>query len=314
MESASPVWIGNDTLVYGNGGSGSRETLFSQRMVRPILAAGIIASVQNASLSDTNAAFANAQFGTNGIPAYVEFDNGGMADIADTTDVTKSLTLAGGTGSMASTGDAYRIRAHFTIASLFGTNNEAGLVAGPTAAQADNILLLDPATQRTTTIFYFSNATVQGWALADRTALVPNHIIYPEQGVIVRRVAVSDAHVYLCGPVKTGAAIVPVQPGYNLVGTLKSLSSVPLEGLNLYTGDTTTGLYAGTTASTADNLLVIQPNGATTTYFYVDMPGVYQGWLDAGRHPAVNVQVSAGSLFIIKRQHSSAFTWTIPAE
>jgi hypothetical protein len=143
---------------------------------------------------------------------------------------------------------------------------------------------------------------------------VPNQVIYPGQGVIVRRIATSDTHLYLCGPAKTGPTVVPVQPGYNLVGTLSSVSSVPLEGLNLYTGDPTTGLIAGTTASTADNVLVIQPDGSTSAYFYTDLPGVYQGFLDAGRHAAPNVQISAGSVFIIKRQRAGPFTWTIPAE
>jgi hypothetical protein len=41
---------------------------------------------------------------------------------------------------------------------------------------------------------------------------------------------------------------------------------------------------------------------------------VYQGWADGTRHPAVNVQIPAGSAFFIKRQHPAPFTWTIPAE
>jgi hypothetical protein len=314
IESTSAVWIGSDTVIYGTGGSRSRLTLFSQRMVRPILWAGTVDSLQNPLLCDTNATFVNSQFGTNGIPAYVEFDNGATADIADTAAASQSLILAGSVSGLVSSGDAYRIREHSTIATLFGANNEAGLTAGSTAARADNILLLDPATQRTTTIFYLSNATTHGWALADRSALVPNCIIYPEQGIIVRRIGLSDAHLYNYGLVRTGPARVPVYPGYNLVGTAKSLSSVPLEALNLYTADMATGLHAGTTANTADNLLIIQPNGAAATYFYADVPGVYQRWLDTGRHAAVNVQVSPGTVFIIKRQHPAPFMWTIPGE
>jgi hypothetical protein len=310
LESTSPIWIGNDTLVYGNGGNVSRSTLFSQRMVRPVLSAGVAASLQDALLSSTNGAATNGQFGTNGIAAYVEFDNGATADIADSTDTTGNLVLAGSVGNLASAGDAYRIRAHFTIASLFGTNNEAGLTAGPTPALADNILLTMPDTQRTITIFYSS--FVHDWLLSDRTTRAGNQVVYPEQGVVVRRIQASDAHVYLCGPVKTGVAMVPVQPGYNLVGTLKSLSSVSLDGLNLYTGDSSTGLVGGSTPSTADNLLVTQPNGSSATYFYYTN-GI-QGWVDGGRHPAGTVQILPGSAFLIKRAHASAFTWTIPAE
>src|SRR5262249_51920806 len=177
-ESASPLWIGPDNLVRAND-----LTLFSQRMVRPILSAGMVAAVNYAALTDTNAAFASNQFGTNGTLAYVEFNNGDMVDIANTTTVTNNLVLAGSVAGMASVGDAYRIRAHFTIASLFGTNNEAGLTPGPNPAVADTILVQIPDTQALLTIFWFSNytTTFQGWVRADGFKPAANQVIYPEQ-------------------------------------------------------------------------------------------------------------------------------------
>jgi len=313
-QASSPVWVGSDTTILGTGGGDSVLTAFSQRMVRPVQNAGKITQLQNAAFTDINAVWADGEFGTNGLPAYVEFDSGWMVDIADTSASTKTLLLADTITGLASVGDSYRIRPHFTVASLFGTNNEAGLTAGSTAARSDNILLLKPETQQTTTIFYFSNSANQGWALADRRAFVPNRVIYPEQGVLVRRIASADGSLYLSGPVKTGIAVVSVQPGYNLLGTLKSSRSILLQDLNLYTADPTTGLVAGNAASAADNLLVIQANGSTVAYSYAIIPGVFQGWADSNLNPVTNIAIPAGATFVIKRQNPGAFAWTIPVE
>jgi len=191
-------------------------------------------------------------------------------------------------------------------------------VAGPNPAQADNVLVYIPETQRTLTLFYYSNPSFtswQGWVRADTFSPDPDEVIYPEEGLMVRRIVSSNAHVYLCGPIKTDATVVPVQPGYNLLGTLKSLSSVTLSNLNLYTGDATTGVIGALNPSVGDNLLVVQPNGSVTTYFYYYNPGVYQGWVNAnGFSLSGGATISPGSAFFINRQAHGAFTWTIPAE
>src|SRR5258708_25539133 len=178
------------------------------------------------------------------MPAYVELDNGAMIDIAN----RKANSVALAASAAGTVGEGYRIGAHFTVASLFGTNNETGLVAGPNPSKADNILLVTPQTQQALTLFYYSNpsaTTWQGWVRADSFTPDGNEVVYPEQGVMVRRIVPNAANLYLCGPIKTGVALVPVQPGYNLLGTLKSLSSVTLSNLDLYTGDSTTGMVGG---------------------------------------------------------------------
>src|SRR5262249_3843725 len=110
VQTVSPVWICTGTSIQGNGGSGTRLTAFSQRMVQPIATAGTVSTLQNSTLTDTNASWSNGQFGTNGLPAYVEFNNGWMADIADSSANSHSLVLAGSLGGVVSAGDAYRIR------------------------------------------------------------------------------------------------------------------------------------------------------------------------------------------------------------
>jgi hypothetical protein len=175
-------------------------------------------------------------------------------------------------------------------------------------------MLVIPQTQQTMTIFYFSNAVAHGWYRADFTPAA-DQVVYPEQGVMVRRVVPGNVNVYLCGPIKTGQTIAPVEPGFNLVGTLKSLSPMMLNGLKLYTGDITTGVASGLNPAGSDNLLVVQPNGATASYFYFKDSKGHEGWLDATFSPAGNTPVPAGSAFFIKRQlNQGAFDWTIPAE
>jgi hypothetical protein len=240
-----------------------------------------------------------------------------MVDIASTLPASRSLALSGNVGGMAQPGDAYRIRAHFTVASLFGTNNEAGLLPGLNPAQADNIILHIPETQQTITVFYYPTVPYAGWYHADFTP-AGDQVVYPEEGLMVRRKAPTNAHVYLCGPIKTGVALAPVVTGYNLVGTLKSLSSLSLAGLNLYTGNPATGLASGLNPNLGDNLLVVQPDGSTTTYFYYKNPNVVggpEGWVDAAFNFVPNVRIRAGSaVFIVRKAQQGGFTWTIPAE
>jgi hypothetical protein len=318
IQTTSPIWVGTESVIAGNGGSGSKLSLLSQRMVRPLEYAGKVSDLSGATLTDTNGAWTDLQFGTNGAPAYIEFHSGWMVDIAHTSAATQSLTLAQSPAGGASVGDNYGIRSHFTVASLFGTNNETGLIAGPNPSTADNILLLIPETQRTLTLFFYSNSAVtsfRGWVRADTFTPDPNEIVHPQQGVMVRRISASDAHLYLCGPIKPDATVVPVQPGYNLLGTLRSLGSVTLSNLNLFTGDSSTGLVGGLNPSRSDNLIVVEPNGAVATYFYFYNPGLFQGWVSAGGFAVSDdVQIPAGSAFFINRQSAGRFNWTIPAQ
>jgi hypothetical protein len=313
IETTSPVYVGAATTLQGNGGSGAKLTMFSQRMVQPIAYAGKVSSVGANSLVDTNASWANGQFGPSGTQAYVEFDNGMMVDIANTSSGSQALSLAGSLNGVAVAGDSYRVRPHWTIASLFGTNNEAGLKPGLNASQADTILLQIPQTQQTMTIFYFSNSTVKGWYRSDFTAAA-TQILYPEQGIMVRRVVPGDLNLFMCGPVKTGVTVAPIEVGYNLVGTLKSLSNLSLSALNLYTGNPATGLASGLNPSTADSLIVVQPDGSTKTYFYFKNASL-QGWYDGTFNSAAAVQINAGSAFYIRRLPANgAFDWAIPGE
>ena len=314
IEVTSPVWVASATTIQGNGGSGTKLTAFSQRFVLPVLYAGTISGVQGSTLTDTNAAWADGEFGTNGVVSYVEFDNGWMADISTSIASNSSLSLAGSLSGIATAGNTYRVRAHLTIASIFGTNNEVGLQSGESAAQADNIILTIPQSQQNMVIYYYSNQYFHGWLRGDLSP-ASTQVVYPEQGLMVRRIASGDRVLPLVGVVKTGVTVAPVDPGYNLVGTLHSMTNLTLAQLSIYTGNPATGLAGGVTAASSDNLLVFQANGSVATYYYYYQPGIYQGWLDGNLSPSDNVPIAAGSAFFIKRLTANGpFNWTIPAE
>jgi hypothetical protein len=313
LETTSPVYAGALTPISGSSGNGSKVSAFSQRVVLPMQYAGKLTGFLHASLTDSNAHWTNSQFGTNGLLSYVEFDNGWTVDVADTIGADGNLALAGSLDGIVTVGDSYRIRPHMTVAGLFGPNNESGLKPGLNPSQADAILLQIPQSQQTLTIFYFSNAVAKGWYRADFSPAA-NQVIYPEQGVLVRRTVPGDINLFTSGVIKSGATIVPVEPGFNIVGTLKSSSNLPLSALNLYTGDAGTGLASGFNLTDSDLLLTVQPDGSTRSFFYFKS-SVYGGWLDAGFNPADNTLINAGSAFFIRRKASNGpFFWTIPAE
>ncbi len=184
-----------------------------------------------------------------------------------------------------------------------------------TPAAADNVLLLDPETQQTLTIFYYQDSTgKQGWLGADYSPAA-GQVIYPEQGVIVARKVAGDTQVVAAGPLKNGPTVAPVSVGYNALGTLKALANLTLPQLNLYTGDPSTGLASGMTPAASDNVLILQPNGGVATYFYYQDSAGNQGWLDAAYNSAQTVAVAPGSAFFIARKAPrAAFNWIIPGE
>lgn len=313
VQSSSEIWVGTSTALQGTNVTVSKLTLFSQRMVRPVETAGSVGALVNATLTDTNGTWTDGQFGTRGVPAYVEFNNGWAADIADCSAGNHSLTLAGSPAGAVSVGDAYRIHKHFTVDAMFGTNNETGINSGLNPTTADNILLEIPQTQQITTIFYYDDGTTHGWYHADYSP-AGNDVVYPEQGVMVRRRIRGDVDLYLVGPVKTGVTVATVDTGYNLVGTLKSITPLTLPALNLYTGDPSTGLASGLNPTTSDNLVIVQPDASTQTYFYYK-DSTSEGWFDAAYNPASTVPVNPGTAFFIRRRAPNAsFNWTIPAE
>jgi hypothetical protein len=312
--TVSDSHVGTATYIEGSRRALQRTNFLSAQLVRPIVHAGRATTAPATTLTDTNSFWANDRFnGTNG-PFYVEFDSGLMVDIADTVAASQSLALVGDATGMTTNGCAYRIRRHLTLANMFGRTNHVGLLGGTNSAEADNVLVHVPETQETQIFFYCNEPGSEGWLREDRLPAA-DMVIFPEQGIIIRRRGVGRIVLSQHGAVKRGFTMAPMAEGTNLVGTLKVRKNLRLSELNLHTGNDATGIIAGESPETADNLVIVNPvNGSSKTYFYCDLPGK-EGWCDVNLRAAGRVLIKPGSAFYVMRKSShGSFYWTIPAE
>lgn len=313
MVSTSEVRVATAATLAGSRGVAPQVSCVSLSMVAPVLRAGRISARGVQTLSDANPAWRQEQLVSPSARHYVELASGLTADVTAADDATRTLTLAGRLPDSITPGHTYRIRRHLTLADVFGPNNEAGLLGGLNSAASDNVLLHVPQTQETLTYFYCTLQGLAGWRRSDYKPAA-DVVIYPEQGFMVRKRTSTATTLYLCGTAKDTGTQVPVFPGYNLVGTLKGQKSLRLSDLNLFTGDPASGLAAANNPSTGDNLIVVNPDASTTTYFVSDLVWL-SGWLDATYRPAGNTLIAPGSAFFILRKSSRPlFYWSIPPE
>ena len=311
-ESVTESFVSTATLIPGGSVTGARVSSFSLRLVNPVRYAGVVTSVNATNISDSKATWTDSQFnGTNG-SYYVEFQNGARADLVRTDRASKSLSFPSGVPSLPTVGSGYRVRKHFTVADVFGSTNQAGLTPGANPSQADNVLIHIPQTQETLTIFYSNVPNFTGWYFDDYSP-AGKFVIYPEQGVFVRSRSQRNLTVYLKGAAKSSLSVTPVYPGYNLMGTLSAKKSRRLSDLNLYTGNSATGVSSASNPNIGDVVILLNPDSTTTTYFYSNFPG-FEGWYDSGFRAAAADTLPAGSAFFLYRRDPRVFFWANPTD
>ena len=313
VETVSEPYAGIGTYLEGSRRGVERRTFFSAQCVCPSAYAGKVSSVQGNVIIDLNARWANNQFnGANGL-YYVEFDSGLLADIQDTVAANHSLVLVGNLEDVVRPEDAYRVRRHMTLADMFGHTNEIGFLAATNSDDADNVTIHVPELQETQTFYYRNEPGSEGWFRADE-APASNTVVFPEQGLILRRKGAGRITFFQHGAVKRGRFLVPILEGTNLVGTVKLRKNFKLAELNLYTGDPTTGFVAADNLEDADNIVVVNPvKGTAKTYFYSTNYLGRAGWFDEKYRSASRAVVPAGSAFYVLRKSSHGmFHWSVP--
>ena len=307
VETVSESFVGSSVTVPGVQGAAERIGFFSLRTVRPAIYAGRVSSVGPTTIADAGANWTVSQF--NGrAPLYAEFDNGVEADIEQVNAAGKTLSFSGALPPSLTAGTSYRIREHHTVAEVFGTANQSGLLSGLNSADAETIRHFIPQTQQTRTYFYVSFEGFNGWVAEDYSA-ASNVVIYPEQGLMLRRKTAQDLTLTSSGPLRRGASRIPIFPGYNLLGLYNSATPIRLDSLNLLAA----GFQPGENADAGDNVLKFNTDGTTQTYFYLNLPG-FEGWYDYGYQPAGQVTLSPGTVFMIfRRPPRPLLEWTMPA-
>ncbi len=216
---------------------------------------------------------------------------GVIVDIVEST--LNTIILVQDISSLIAIGDGVRIRKHHTIASVFGSKNEAGLEEEDTLSIADKIILYNPVAQLSQIFFYSSNT---GWV---DTEGIPSGdtILYPDQGIIVHRLNNTDLPVKLFGNVKTGSTSIPFEAGRNLIANVYPITYT-LDDSGLFTGNENSGIKENGSLELADRIMILSRDGLLEGYHYSELLG---GWVDRDLNPSGQVVIEVGTAFILQR-------------
>jgi hypothetical protein len=221
-----------------------------------------------------------------------------MFDIADNDNNSLTLTQAA-TGIDIAT-ESIRVRKHWKLGGtvsnpgVFGPSNEAGLLASDNITAADLIQVFSPAGSKT----YWYAPGAGGWI--DGAVFVNNVTLYPDQGIVVRRLGQVDIDLQLLGAVKTGVSGLTLENGFSIVGNVYP-TPVTLADSGLFTGSEATGVRANDTITQADTIRIIDGTGAIKTYWYAPSAG---GWID-GSNFADDVEIPVGGAIVLDRKAAS---------
>jgi uncharacterized protein (TIGR02597 family) len=308
--------VGFITLnVAGTGGSVPTQLSFAGlSLTRAVEYQGSAETVGASSLTDNDATWADNQFNGAAGAYFVELTSGANAgttyDISSTTAATKTISLAQNLAAGTAAGVSFKVRKHWTIASVFGPADESGL-GGGSSTSADQLQLWNGAGYD---IYYYQTVGLGGvgWRRAGAPAVdAAGTVIPPEQGLILNRKQSPGVNVVLMGAVKTGQTSVPVFHGLNFIGNTYA-ASMTLGDSGIYTGNDVTGLASGSSSS-ADQILIWNGTGYDIYYYQTSGLGGI-GWRKGGA-PAVDAggtQIQVGQSIIINRLAAGGFNWVAP--
>ena len=278
---------------------------------------GVITSNTATVITDSAATWSDNQFNGSGTTPthYVEILTGANAgatfDISATTATTKAITVAASFAANALNGQSYRIRKHWTLGAVFGAANEIGLTGG-TATTADLVHLWNG----TSYVVYYYRVTAGGavgWRSAgDTVTNQANAVVFPEDGIFLKKRGTTALSLVVVGDVRTGADQMAVSQGYNLLNPASPVD-IRLSASGLFTGSTSTGMKPGT-PSTADMLQIWTGSGFNVYYMRQTALGLV-GWRLAGDTVTdqANAVIPAGASVILKRQADvPSFVWNRP--
>ncbi len=314
--------VGFLTMNINGGGSASAPvyTFTTLGLMNPVAFQSTTTSVGgSATLADSTATWTDNQYNstTAGAPPtnFVEIVSGPGAgttyDITATNAAAKSLTLDGPLLAAITSGASYKIRPHWTIASVFGATNQGGLGAG-SVVSADQIQLFRNAGYVS---YYYQTSGFggTGWRKGGApTVDASANVIYADDGILIQRLQSAPVSLVISGAVKTGQTSLPVLTGYSLLGNVYA-AGMTLADSGLYTTDPTTGLAGGSVVS-ADQVMFWNAAGTGFDNYYYQTSGFGgTGWRKSGA-PTVDASptpIPVGAAVFIQRI-GAAFNWIAP--
>jgi uncharacterized protein (TIGR02597 family) len=311
-----PVGFITLTAVGTNGISGKALSFWGLGLTQVVTNRGIITGIDGTKLT-LNSPMIDGGFnsGPLGPLFFIEIVSGANAGLIDdiVSNSTVSVFTASDLSGLINQGDKYKIYPHWTIAKLFGSSNEAGLLGGSTVDSADNIIIPNPNTQTSSRYFWFTGKGGPAWRMVGGgttdQSLRPINL---DQGFIVQKETGTNINLKLVGAVKLGTTIVPLGGTNNFVGNVYATSTIVLSNSGLVSS----GLQGGTTVDIADNVLIHNDNdGSYARYFYFTGKGG-PAWrlVGGGATDRGGTQLPlGGSILIQMAPGHNGFNWTIPA-
>lgn len=305
--------VGGMTMtINGNGGSGAKLTLLSAPLRQAAVYQGKITGISSTTITVDDSPWSADEFNGSGVTHYVEiFSGSGDGIMTDITDTTSSvITIADDITSAVSVGDSFRIRPHTTVADLFGSANEAGLTAGASTGDSDTIVVYNNSAKSSKTVFYHDGSLGPAGWYDNSYNPAEDTIIYPEQGIYVKRIASGDATRVVTGGVKTGTSVIPIFDNLNIVSN-PIPTDMTLDASGLYTGSDNSGIKAGQSTGDSDIITIFAADGSSKRYFYHDGTLGPAGWYDTSYNPSGSVNIPAGASILITRDASLPnFNWS----
>jgi uncharacterized protein (TIGR02597 family) len=252
-------------------------------------------------------------------PAYfIEFVGSGVMDDITSNNTTTIFTAFDDSGTMTAGATKFKVYPHWTIGTVFGSQNQAGFQGGANAGVADNVQVWNPNSQGFS-VYYFKTTGLggTGWRSNASTSInTSNTVLYIDQGILLSRRVTGDVAVKLVGGVKlTNTVSVIVTNGLTFAGNVYP-AGLPLGTSGLYTGSPTTGLNGGANAGVADNVQVWTPSVQGYTVYYFKTTGLGgTGWrsnASTSINTATNTIPLGAMGLIVRRAGNPTFNWVIP--
>lgn len=301
--AVSPVYVSSQVELAAD-----QQTFFAPCGAGPVVAEGTLTSVESGSVADAKATWPDDAFNATCYLELLEGAHAGLtAAITDTAAAGGVLTLVDDLSARTpavEAGTRYVIREHLCLEDLFGSDNEAGLAAGPNAAEADQVKCWDAVNQHTDVYFYKES---EGWRDSSDTFAAAAEAVRPYEGLIVERGAGDALAVHLQTQVHANELVVPLHEGFNIVG------SQSVSGATLGTSGLEAALAGGLNPSSADSVYRVDPDtGALALYFYLDLPGTADDqWVAADYGEASTEPLPAGEALLVERKDPATVEWTV---
>ena len=330
-QTATTDPVGFITLtIKGTGGTQPNAiTFLGLGMTRPVEYTGVADTVAGAVITSANATWTDNQYASTPAPGYfLEVTSGPKAglmslvvscnDAANTLTVNDDLQAAG-----VGNGVSFKLRKDWSIGSLFGNSNEAGL-GGGSSTSADLILIWNPSLPPSGGYdqFYYQTSGFGGvgWRKIGGGVSTDQKDapVLLDDGLVVKRFQSADVNVVLTGAVKLGQTESLITVGTNIIGNVYPSGTLTLGSSNLYTGNAATGV-AGGTSTTADLVSLwnpaLPPSGGYDQYYYQTSGFGGTGWRLIGGGVSTDqaaTQLPVGRAVLIRRKAAGNFSWVVP--